>query len=84
MSQERAMLAVEAVTGKPAPGRRRAAMRAAEAARPKTADEKAGEVISFGVGVLGPLLCIPLAFLLLSAGPPGWILLGVLMYAWQD
>ena len=75
------MLAVEAVTGKPSPMRRRAERQAAEAARPKTASEKTGEALSIGVEVLGPLLFVPLGILCLAAGPLGWLALAGLAVA---
>ena len=56
-------------------------MRAAEAARSKTASEKTGEAISFGVEALAPIAAGVVFFAGLAAGPPGWILLIVLFVA---
>ena len=75
------MLAVEAATGKPAPGRRIAAKRVKAAARSRTAGERAGGVVSAGVGVFAPVVCVVVGFLLLGAGPAGWLLLVGLIWA---
>ena len=79
MSHERAMLAVEAVTGKPAPGRKRAAQRAAKAAEPFTAKDAAVGVACVSGGVLFWLLGVFALFSVLAAGPVGLLLIIVLV-----
>jgi len=76
MSQERAWLAVEAVTGKPAPGRLRAEQRKAEKLEAKDVAVGvacvSGGVIWFLVGGLA-------LFSVLAAGPVGLLLIIVLV-----